>query len=310
VTTPAQYREHADLSHIWAICSVATREDRPPGSIRLAGQRFPVRATMPTARAARTAVYGLGLSGYRAERVGGVLNGREVTVHGWSEELLEKRLAASRLVIDRLRPFPEVTGAVLIDQLAGTPAKELPDWAGRMAIVQSAARGIEASIGETCGLLQSVDQAARPADAGCALRLSAAESAGETIIDLGSRQLHAADHALGVYMEARRGGAEHPEAREVALRSARAAFPAPESPLAQDNSAALGATRARAAGRRRASGRHAGPAARGGRPETREVNGQVLPTPGTRPGPGTALPPDDVTPPRREDPPAPGGRRP
>jgi hypothetical protein len=239
-----------------------------------------------------------------------VLNGREVTVHGWSEELLEKRLAASRLVIDRLRPFPEVTGAVLIDQLAGTPARELPDWAGRMAIVQSAARGIEASIGETCGLLQPVDQAARPADAGCALRLSAAESAGETIIDLGSRQLHAADHALGVYMEARRGGIEHPEAREVALRSARAAFPAPESPLTQDNSAAPGATRAGAAGRRRASGRHAGPAARGGRPETREVNGQVLPTPGTRPGPGTALPSDDVTPQRRDDPPAPGGRRP
>lgn len=228
MTTPGQYRDHADPVHIWAVCSAAAQAAGQHGTALLASRRFPVRIVMPGRPAARTAVTALRAVGYEVDRLAAAGRGRELIVHRWSAERLEARLTAMRSVIERLTADPGATAAALLDRLAQAPAAP-PGSESHLELARLVARELDAWVAGACGQLVTVDPRAWPSDRYCALRLGAVEDASEAVIDLSVRHLQITEHALATYSELR-ATASHADAREIALRQARIAFPLSSPP--------------------------------------------------------------------------------
>jgi hypothetical protein len=186
----------------------------------IAGEHYGARACLPARPAARAAHAALNRVGYQVvPATEGNRRGRDLTVCGWSARGLESRLTAMRGVLGKLGSEPGSTAATALDQLGRLPATELPDEAGRLQLVQQAGRQLRGWISVTSGIHAPCDPLARPADAGCALRLSATWRAEQAIDDLVARHLRVTWHALALYPGLRQTRS-HDIACESAVRQA------------------------------------------------------------------------------------------
>jgi hypothetical protein len=196
---------------------------------------------MPTRAGARNAEGALSRVGYQVERTTDHSRGGHLVVRGWSADALEARLIAMRSVLEQLAADPGSTATKALDRLGSLPAAALPDRAGRQQLCWQAAAQLLRRIFATSGIHAPHDPIARPADAGCALRLSAAWRLEEAIEDLAARQVRVAADALAQYPVLRQQMG-HDSARDIAIRRATVAFHL-SSRVARDTTQILGNTR-------------------------------------------------------------------
>jgi len=220
MTTPDTYLSWVDPSHVWTICATAA----PPGHradrmFVFGGEQYGARAYLPTQSAARAAHAALTRVGYQAVPVTDGRRGLDLTVYGWSAQGLTSRLTAMHDVLAKLTSEPGSTAATALDHLGRHPLTPLPDEAGRLRLVRQAGEQLRGWIAETSGIHAPCDPLARPADAGCALQLTATWRAEEAIDDLVARHLRVTWHALALYPGLRQTRS-HDEARESAVRQA------------------------------------------------------------------------------------------
>ena len=220
MTTPDTYLSWVDPSHIWTVCATAA----PPGHradrmLVFGGEQYGARAYLPTRSAARAARAALARVGYQAVPVTDGRRHLDLTIYGWSAHGLESRLTAMRAVLSKLADDPGSTAATALDHLGDLPKTELPDEAARLQLVRQAGGQLRDWISATSGIHAPCDPLARPADAGCALQLSATWRAEEAIDDLAGRHLQTAWHALALYPGLRQTR-NHDDARESAVRQA------------------------------------------------------------------------------------------
>lgn len=225
MTTPSQFPGGLDPVHIARICAIAGRtEPRNDGVLLAGGGRYPVRVFMPTRAQARAAQAALRRIGYATERRSRPGHGRDLIIRGWSNELLDARLAAMRTVVGALRADVTATVARTINRLGQLPASALPGQAGQLELARQAGQELYARTARICGLDTRPDPRARPADAGTVLRLHAADHGRAEITALIAWHVSMTTDALGAYMRLR-ATAGHQEARAAAIRTIRGPFP-------------------------------------------------------------------------------------
>ncbi len=234
---PDQYRSGIDPSHIWAICASAGPARDRHGTALLAGGRGSLHIYLPTRTSERDAQAALRRVGYHVVRATDRSQGRHLVVRGWSADALEARLNSMRSVLDQLAADPGSTAAKALAQLGNLSAAALPDRAGQRQLSWQAAAQLLRWVFTTSGIHAPHDPLARPADAGCALRLSAAWRLEEAIEDLAARQVRVAANALALY-PALRQQMGHDSARDIAVRQASITFHL-SSPVAQDTTLRL-----------------------------------------------------------------------
>lgn len=282
--TPDQNPTGADHAHIWAICAGAGPTRDRHGTALLAGARDGIHVYMPTRAGARDAEAALSRVGYQVVRTTGHGRGGQLVVRGWSADGLEARLIAMRAVLEQLASDRGSTAMKALDRLGGLPAAALPDRAGQRQLSRQAATQLLRWIFTTSGIHAPHDPLARPADPGCALRLSTAWRLEEGIEDLAARQIRVAADALAQYPVLRQQMG-HDSARDVAIRRASVAFHL-SGRVAQDTTQILGNAR-QAPGdgtsRRNAAATRALPSARPGIPSGARTLGCIR---------SPALPPD------------------
>ena len=144
---------------------------------------------MPTQVGARNAQAALRRVGYHVVMTTDHRRGGHLVVRGWSTDALEARLTAMRSVLEQLAADPGSTAAKALDQLGSVPAAALPDRAGQRQLSWQSAAQLLRWIFTTSGIHAPHDPIAQAADAGCALRLSAAWRLEEAIEDLAARQV-------------------------------------------------------------------------------------------------------------------------
>jgi hypothetical protein len=220
MTTPDTYLSWVDPSHIWTICATAA----PPGHrtdhmFVFGGEQYGARAYLPTRSAARAARAALTRVGYQAVPATDARRSLDLTIYGWSAQGLQSRLTAMRAVLSQLADEPGSTAATALDHLGRQPVTALPDEAGRLRLVRQAGEQLRGWISATSGIHAPCDPLAKPADAGCALQLSATWRAEEAIDDLAGRHLRVAWHALALYPGLRQTRS-HDDARDSAVRQA------------------------------------------------------------------------------------------
>jgi hypothetical protein len=220
MTTPDTYLSQVDPSHIWTICVRAA----PPGHrddhmTVIAGEQYGARAYLPTRSAARAAHAALTRVGYQAVPATGARHHLDLTIYGWSAQGLEARLAAMRDVLSKLTGQPGSTAATALDHLAQLPVTALPGQAGQEQLVRQAGEQLRDWIFATSGIHAPCDPLTRPADASCALRLTATWRAEHAIDDLASHHLRITSHAVALYPGLRQTRT-HDSARESAVRQA------------------------------------------------------------------------------------------
>ena len=222
---------------------------------------------MPTRAGARNAEAALSRVGYQVVRTTDHRRGGHLVVRGWSADGLEARLIAMRAVLEQLASDPGSTAMKALDRLGGLPAAALPDRAGQRQLSRQAATQLLRWIFTTSGIHAPHDPLARPADAGCALRLSTAWRLEEAIEDLAARQVRVAADALAQYPVLRQQMG-HDSARDIAVRRASVAFHL-SGRVAQDTTQILGNARQTpgdGTSRRNAAATRALPSARPGIP--------------------------------------------
>jgi hypothetical protein len=237
MTTPGPYPSGVDPVHVLAICAEAA-----PGTHRdtaiLVGGRHAACVYLPTRRAARAAQAGLCRVGYQADRPTGNTRGRDLIIHGWSAGALEARLIAMRAVLEQLAANPVSTATTVLDKLRGIPLAELPGEAHRQQLIAQAAGQLRRWIFTGSGIQVPHDPRLRPADTGCALRVSAAWQLEEAIDDVAARHIRVARYAIDLY-PASRQQLGHDGGRDSAIRRAAIAFHLRSRPVTQDTSPLL-----------------------------------------------------------------------
>jgi hypothetical protein len=236
--TPDQNPSGFDPAHIWAVCASAAPARDRHGAALLAGMRDGVHVYMPTRAGARTAEAALSRVGYQVVRTTDHRRGGQLMVRGWSADGLEARLIAMRAVLEQLASDPGSTAMKALDRLGGLPAAALPDRTGQRQLSRQAATQLLRWIFATSGIHAPHDPLARPADAGCGLRLSTAWQLEEAIEDLAGRQVRVTADALAQYPVLRQQMG-HDSARDIAVRRAGVAFYL-SSRVAQDTTQILG----------------------------------------------------------------------
>jgi hypothetical protein len=240
MTTPGPYPSGVDPVHVLAICAEAA-----PGTHRdtaiLVGGRYAACVYLPTRRGARAAQAGLCRVGYQVDRPAGNSRGRDLIIHGWSAGALEARLIAMRAVLEQLAANPVSTATTVLEELRGIPLDELPGESAQQQLITQAAERLRRWIFTGSGIQVPHDPRLRPADTGCALRVSAAWQLEEAIDDVAARQVRVARYALDLY-PASRQQLGHDGGRDSAIRRAAIAFHLRSSPVAQDTSPLLAAT--------------------------------------------------------------------
>jgi hypothetical protein len=237
MTARDPYPSGVDPCHIWAVCAAAAPGHDPAGTAVLAGGRDAARVYLPARAAARAAQAALSRVGYQVARAAGSSRGRQLLVRGWSAGGLEARLTAMRAVLEQLAADPGSAATMALDQLRRVPAAELPAAAGQQQLTWQAGEQLRRWIFAASGIHAPHDPLARPADTGCALRLSAAWRLEEAIDDLAARQLRVAGRALALY-PALRQQIGHDSARDTVIRQAGITFHL-SSPIAQDTTPLL-----------------------------------------------------------------------
>jgi hypothetical protein len=240
MTTPDPYPSGVDPVHILAICAQAAPSHHRDTAI-LVGGRYAARVYLPTRRAARAAQEGLCRVGYQVDRPTGNTRGRDLIIHGWSAGALEARLIAMRAVLEQLAANPVSTATTVLEKLRSIPLAKLPGAAGQEQLIAQAAEQLRHWIFTGSGIQAPHDPRLRPADTGCALRVSAAWQLEEAIDDVAARQVRVARYALDLYPAARQQ-LGHEGGRVSVLRRAAIAFHLRSSPVAQDTSPLLGGT--------------------------------------------------------------------
>jgi len=220
MTTPDSYPLGIDPIHVQTIATEASVVQRGDHSVLLLTGAEAIRVQLPNRFAAQAAREALQLVGYQ---VTGNRSYRSLLITGWSAQGLESRLDAMRGVLQKLASRPHVTAAVALGQLSRVPETELPGKVGQQHLIDQLCAGMRSWISATSGIHAPSDPRARPAEPGCALRLSATRRAEEAIDDLAARQTRVAQFVLALYPGLRQT-MNHDAARESALRSAGAAF--------------------------------------------------------------------------------------
>ena len=286
-----QHPSGLDPSHIWCICASAGPVRDRQGAALLTGGRDGIHVYLPTRVGARNAQAALSLVGYRVVRTTDDSQGRHLLIRGWSAEALEARLIAMRSVLEQLAANPGSTATSALGRLGTLPAAALPDRAGQQQLSRQAAVQLLRRIFTTSGIHAPHDPLARPADAGCALRLSAAWRLEEAIEELAARQVRVAANALALYPALRKEMGHH-SARDTAVRQASVVFHL-SSRLAQNTTRILRNPRptpGAGMSRRNAAATRALPSSRRGiRSEAQAA--RIYPFTGARPSPAPDRPP-------------------
>ncbi len=218
-----QHPPGLDPSHIWSICSSAAPGRDRHGNALLTGGPDGIHVYLPSRAGARGARTALSLVGYSVLRNTDDSHGRHLLVRGWSAEALDARLIAMRSVLGQLAANPGSTATLALDRLGALPAAALPGRAGQQQLSRQAAAQLLRWIFTTSGIHAPHDPLARPADAGCALLISAAWRLEEAIEDLAARQVRVAASAVALY-PALRQEMGHDTARDTAVRQASVVF--------------------------------------------------------------------------------------
>jgi hypothetical protein len=306
MATRDQQPSRVDPSHIRMICASAGPARDRRGTVLFAGARDGIHVYMPTRAGARNAQAALSRVGYQVVRTADHRRGGHLVVRGWSADALEARLTAMRSVLEQLAADPGSTAAKALDRLGSRSAAALPDRAGQRELSQQAALQLLRWIFANSGIHAPHDPLAQPADAGCALRLSAAWQLEEAIEDLAARQVRVAADALAQYPVLRQQMG-HDSARDIAVRRASVAFHL-SSRVAQDTTQILGNVRqtpGAGTSRRNASASRALPSALPGIPSGAQ-NALVYPFTGVPASPAPDQPPRAAA--RTRDPNFPVGR--
>jgi hypothetical protein len=240
MTAPEPYPSGVDPVHILAICAAAAPGHHRDTAI-LVGGRYAACVYLPTRRAARAAQAGLCRVGYQVDRPTGNSRRRDLIIHGWSAGALEARLIAMRAVLEQLAANPVSTATTVLEKLRSIPLAKLPGAAGQEQLIAQAAEQLRHWIFTGSGIQVPHDPRLRPADTGCALRVSAAWQLEEAIDDIAARHVRVARYALDLYPAARQQ-LGHEGGRDSVLRRAGIAFHLRSSPVAQDTSPLLGGT--------------------------------------------------------------------
>jgi hypothetical protein len=217
MTTPDPYPGGLDPAHIARICAAAASPEPGNDGILLAGGRYPVRVFLPRRVQARLTEAALRRTGYDAERVTRPGRGRDLIVYGWSNELLDARLAAMRAVIGTLQSDVAATAARTIDRLAQLPADALPNTAGQEELARQARQELYARAHRAFGMEVGPDLRATPVDTGSVLRIHAAENARKLISGLLAWHHFGTRDALAAYTQ-RRAAYDHQQARVITLQ--------------------------------------------------------------------------------------------
>ena len=223
MTTPSPYPQGIDPVHVQIVAATVSTVERADGSVLLLAIPGTIRVHLPNRSATRAARDALERVGYQVTSSAGSLRNRGLLVVGWSAQGLESRLDAMRGVLQKLVARPDATAALALGQLSRVPAAELPGRAGQQRIVGQLSTGLRSWISATSGIHAASDPRARPADPGCALRLSATRRAEQAIDDLVERQTRVAEFAVALYPSLRQT-MSHDAARDCALRWAGIAF--------------------------------------------------------------------------------------
>ena len=286
-----QHPSGLDPSHIRCVCASARPARDRQGTALLTGGRDGIHVYLPARVGARNAHAALSVVGYGVVRTTDDSQGRHLLVRGWSAEALEARLIAMSSVLEQLAANPGSTATSALDRLGTLPAAALPDRAGQRQLSRQAAVQLLRWIFATSGIHAPHDPLARPADAGCALRLSAAWRLEEAIEELAARQVRVAANAFVLYPALRREMG-HDSARDTAVRQASVVFHL-SSRVVQDTTRILGnARQTRGAGmsRQNAAAIRALPSSRRGiRPEAQAA--RIYPLTDARPSPALDRPP-------------------
>jgi len=286
-----QHPSGLDPSHIWCICASAGPARDRQGTALLTEGRDGIHVYLPTRVGARNTHAALSLLGYRVVRTTDDSRGRHLLVRGWSVEALDARLIAMRSVLEQLAANPGSTATSALDRLGTLPAAAFPDTAGQRQLSRQAAVQLLRWIFAISGIHAPHDPLARPADAGCALRLSAAWRLEEAIEELAARQVRVAANAFVLY-PALRQEMGHDGARDTAVRQASVVFHL-RSRVAQDTTRILGNARPTPgtgmSGRNVAATRALPSSRRGTRSEAHAA--QIYPFTGAHPSPAPDRPP-------------------
>jgi hypothetical protein len=223
MTTPSPYPLGVDPVHVQIIAASAAAGGRNDGSVLLLARPETIRVYLPNRSATKTVRDALQRVGYEVTTAAGNIRNRGLVVSGWSAQGLESRLDAMRGVLHRLAASPDAMATLALGQLSRTPTGELPGRTGQQHLIDQLSTGLRSWISATSGIHALSDPRARPADPGCALRLSAARRAEEAIDDLAARQARVAEFALALYPSLRET-MTHDAARDCALRWAGTAF--------------------------------------------------------------------------------------
>ena len=223
MTTPSPYPLGIDPVHVQIIAASASSAGRKDGSVLLLARPETIHVYLPNrsaTKAVRDALQGVG---YEVTNAAGNIRNRGLVVPGWSAQGLESRLDAMRGVLQKLATSPDAMATLALGQLSRTPAAELPGRPGQQHLIDQLSTGMRSWISATSGIHAPSDPRARPADPGCALRLSATRRAEEAIDDLTARQARVAEFALALYPSLRQT-MSHEAARDCVLRWAGTAF--------------------------------------------------------------------------------------
>lgn len=223
MTTPSPYPLGIDPVHVQIIAASASAAGRKDGSVLLLARPETIRVYLPNRSATKAVRDALQRVGYEVTSAAGNIRNRGLVVSGWNAQGLESRLDAMRGVLEKLAASPDAMATLALGQLSRTPAAELPGRTGQQHLIGQLSTGMRSWISATSGIHALSDPRARPADPGCALRLSATRRAEEAIDDLAARQARVAEFALALYPSLRQT-MSHDAARDCALRWAGTAF--------------------------------------------------------------------------------------
>lgn len=263
------------------------------------GKQFPADLRMPTPAAGKAALAALSKVGYDVTRTMDVTSrGRELTVHGWSTDLLQARLPAMHAVIESLSSDLGATATAVLDRLSELPVTSLPGTEDQQAIAFRAMRELDTWIGGESGVQEHLNPEALPVDPDVAELVRTTQTTEDLITAVADRHLEITQDALAIYPELRKT-LNHDEARDTAIQQAS------DRPSSLDGLRVPQVTQSQLG----ESGPEHGPAqSSDARPWSQRGADptQIFPADAT-PGESAALPPSASHPPKRY---TPGGTRP